>query len=215
LAYGGFLLVDESGRHADGKKVKFKKNHVGRKGQDKAWILTITAVSFIVTIVLTFFSSETLEKFNNFAALWVVIIIIFIGIIFDIIGVAVTAADETPFHAMASRKMRGAKRAIRLIRNANRVSSFCNDVVGDICSIISGTASALIVVRISGTLGTYESLAVSLIVSGLVAAATVGGKALGKTFAMVNSNYIVYKVSSFIQFFADKLGIKDGRKQKG
>ena len=36
-----------------------------------------------------------------------------------------------------------------LIRNAGKVSSFCNDVIGDISGVISGTASALIVFNIT------------------------------------------------------------------
>ena len=55
---------------------------------------------------------------------------ILLGIVFDIIGVAVTAADERPFHSMAAHRTPGAREALGLIRKANKVSSFCNDVVG-------------------------------------------------------------------------------------
>ena len=34
------------------------------------------------------------------------------------------------------------------IRNAGRVSSFCNDVIGDICGVISGSAAAVISARV-------------------------------------------------------------------
>ena len=77
-------------------------------------------------------------------AFLILLAIILIGIIFDIIGMAVATADEKPFHSMASRKVAGASDAIKLLRNAERVSSICNDVVGDICGVVSGSASATI-----------------------------------------------------------------------
>src|SRR5690554_1632429 len=81
-----------------------------------------------------------MEGFSITTSLVTLIVIIIIGVVFDIIGIAVTAASEVPFLSMASKKKRGAINAVRLIRKADQVSSFCNDVVGDICSIISGSA---------------------------------------------------------------------------
>ena len=72
-------------------------------------------------------------------AFLILLVIVMVGIIFDIIGVAVTSADEKPFHSMAARKVPGSQEAIKLLRNAERVSSICNDVVGDICGVVSGT----------------------------------------------------------------------------
>ena len=151
-----------------------------------------------------FISEELLERANSITAFFILLVIILIGIIFDIVGVAVTSAEEAPFHAMASKKYYGAKHSIKLIRNANRVSNFCNDVVGDICGIISGTASTLILVRIArGKSELAESL-LGLVISGMVAALTVGGKAMGKTIAISNSNYIIYKLGVILQLFTDR-----------
>ena len=72
------------------------------------------------------------------------------SIFFDIIGIAATAAEEVPFHSMASKKQDGAKWAIILIRNADRVSSFCNDIIGDICGVLSGAVSTYIIIYLSG-----------------------------------------------------------------
>jgi Mg2+/Co2+ transporter CorB len=41
------------------------------------------------------------------------VLIIFLGVIFDIIGTAVMAANETPFHAMAAKKIKEAKIAVK------------------------------------------------------------------------------------------------------
>jgi len=128
-----------------------------------------------------------------------------VNIFFDIIGTSVTAAEEKPFHAMASRKIFGAKQAIRLIRNADKVSNVCNDVIGDICGIISGAAGAYIIIRIIGSQS--NTTVAELIMTGLITALTVGGKALGKTIALRNSNYIIYKVSVIISFIKERLFI--------
>jgi len=205
--------VDDGYKHpAADKKVRFRTNITGTKKENIKWIITITIVSFFTSALLSFISSTILEDLNSFIALCVVLVIIFIGIIFDIIGIAVTAADEVPFHAMASRKYYGAKQAIKLIRNANKVSSFCNDVVGDICGVISGSASALIIVRLTQDKSPQDAVIASLIVSGLVASLTIGGKAVGKIFAMGYSNYIVYKVGVIAQFVTGRISFSKNSK---
>ena len=117
----------------------------------------------------------------------ILICIIAIGIVFDIIGVAVTAADEKPFHSMASRKVPEATQALKLIRNAGRVSSFCNDVIGDICGVISGSAAATIAARVLAMHPGMREIVLTLAMSALAAGLTVGGKACGKSFAIDSS----------------------------
>ena len=121
----------------------------------------------------------------------ILLVIIFVGIIFDIIGVAVTSADEKPFNAMAARKVPGARQAISLIHNAERVSSICNDVIGDICGVVSGAASATIAAQVLQNFTFSWPRMIPLIMSSLVAGLTVGGKAMGKTFA-INSNLFTH-----------------------
>ncbi|HHV98061.1 MAG TPA: Mg2+ and Co2+ transporter CorB [Clostridiaceae bacterium] len=207
--------MDDNYKHpVDDKKVKFRPNNINSsKSENTKWIIAITISSFFLSAVMQFVSAGILEDVGNLIAICVVLVIIFIGILFDIIGIAVTAADEVPFHAMASRKLYGAKQAIKLIRNANKVSSVCNDVVGDICGVISGTASATIVLRVTVDSSLLEATIVGLAVSGFVAALTVGGKAIGKTYAMKSSNYIVYKVSVIMQFLTGRFGSSDRKKK--
>lgn len=197
--------MDDHYKHpADERKVRFRSSAVaGSKGKNITWALTITILSFFISAVLTAASSDILKEADIFIAILVILIIISISILFDIIGTAVTAAEEAPFHAMASRKLYGAKQAIRLIRNADKVSNFCNDVVGDICGIISGAAGAYIIIRI---IGARETVSLGeLAVTGLITALTVGGKAFGKNIALRNSNYIIYKVSIVIKFILGKI----------
>ena len=159
---------------------------------DVRWVATVFAATIVISGCFSFLSDALLSRVRLAAAFAVLLAIVLIGIFFDIIGVAVTTAEEKPFHSMAARNIPEAREAIRLIRNANRVSSFCNDVVGDICGVISGSASAIIaaqaVVNFTPTAATFFRLFMSALVSAL----TVGGKAVGKTFAINASTSIVH-----------------------
>ena len=131
-------------------------------------------------------------------AFLILLAIVLLGIIFDIVGVAVTSADEKPFHSMAARKVPGSIEAIRLLRSAERVSSICNDVVGDICGVVSGSASATIAAQILRVFDFSLPHIVTLLMSALVAALTVGGKAVGKTFAINSCTEIVSGVGKLL-----------------
>jgi len=139
-----------------------------------------------------------MEASTMAVAFLILLAIVLIGIVFDTIGVAVTSADEKPFHSMAARKVPGAQEAIRLLRNAERVSSICNDVVGDICGVVSGSASATIAAQVLKQFDFTWPQLVSLLMSALVAGLTVGGKAIGKTFAINSCTVIVQSVGRVI-----------------
>ena len=174
-----------------------QKQKKGKKVNIK-WIVTIFLSTVVISGLFSMISNTLLSRANMLSAFGILLVIILVGIVFDIIGVAVTAADPKPFHSMAAHRVRGAQEALTMLRNAEKVSSFCNDVVGDICGIISGTASASIVVLIlSGraTLGILE-IAMAALVSGL----TVGGKAIGKSFAMSNSTKIVHMAAQVVYY---------------
>ncbi|MEG6611861.1 Mg2+ and Co2+ transporter CorB [Pseudoclostridium thermosuccinogenes] len=207
--------MQDNYRHpVDEKKVKFKLNLLGSGGNNKKWSLIITLVSFFLSASMSVIASNILGNVGILVSFFVVFAIIVINILFDIIGTAVTAADEAPFHAMASRKVYGAKQAIKLIRNADKVSNFCNDVIGDICGVISGTASTYIVLKIAADSESLRGVVINLIMTGMVASFTVGGKAFGKSLAIENSNYIIYKVAIIINFFKLKINGKRDNKNK-
>ena len=115
----------------------------------------------------------------------------------------VTAADEKPFHSMAAHRIPGAKEALGLIRKASKVSSFCNDVVGNICGIISGSTAAVIVVRIQSALS-FRSAIISLAITAVVSGLTIGGKALGKAFAIDKSTAVLQLVGRFLHLFSGR-----------
>ena len=162
------------------------------------WVVTVFLVTLAVSGMISLISDEVMASSGLLAAFAILLGIVFLGIIFDIIGMAVATASEKPFHSMAARKVPGAQEAIRLLRNAERVSSICNDVVGDICGVVSGSASATIAALILAHVDMVWPRAVSLGMSALVAGLTVGGKAIGKTIAVNSCTQIVHLVGRFL-----------------
>ena len=171
-----------------------------RKARNKTirWVVTIFLVPIVISGTISFISDEVMSKSGIMTAFLILLAIILVGIIFDIIGMAVATADEKPFHSMAARKVPGAQAAIRLLRNAERVSSICNDVVGDICGVVSGSASATIAAQILQSMEFGWPQVISLLMSAFCAGLTVGGKAIGKTFAVNSATTIVHMVGKLI-----------------
>ncbi|SER15838.1 hypothetical protein SAMN04487944_101438 [Gracilibacillus ureilyticus] len=174
--------------------------------------LSIAVITFVLAAIFSIVSSSVLSGVMSIVGLLIVLVIVLIGVFFDMLGIAATAADEVPFHAMAAEKVSGARQAIAIVRNADRFASFCNDVIGDISGIISGTASAIVILQISNNFGYSEGttlhLSLSVFLTSLVAALTVGGKALGKYLAIHSSTRIIYTVGKIIAFLENKLKIK-------
>ena len=171
-----------------------------RKERNKTirWVVTIFFVTIFISGTITLISDEIMAVSGIAVAFVILLAIVLIGIIFDVIGMAVASADEKPFHSMAARKVPGALEAISLLRNAERVSSICNDVVGDICGVVAGSASATVATQILQNFEFSWPNVVSLILSALVAGLTVGGKAIGKTFAVNSCTTIVHTVGKMI-----------------
>jgi CBS domain containing-hemolysin-like protein len=185
------------------------------------WSLSIAVITFVLAAIFSVSSNMVLNGLGWYSGLLVVLAIVLIGIFFDMLGIAATAADETPFHAMAAKKVYGARYSIKIVRNADRFASFCNDVIGDISGIISGTASAIVLVQLTLTFklegGSILEYSVSIILTSIIAALTVGGKAIGKTFAIRFSRDIIFQVGKVLQFFEDKFHIviiKDKKDKK-
>ena len=174
----------------------------GRPGKSSVrirWLVTIFCLSLIISAVFSFLSQELLGTASLLGAFAVLFAIIALGIVFDLIGTAVTAAEEKPFHSMAARKVRGAAESIWLLRNASKVSSVCNDVVGDICGIISGAAAAVIAIEAFQAMQRPSVRVIQLLLSALVAALTICGKAFCKQIALENDVAIVHFAGRLIR----------------
>ena len=175
---------------------KGKQSVKNEKKSNFRWAITILFLSFVLSFFFNALSDHVLRGVGLIVAFCVLGAFILLGIIFDILGVAATSATPSPFHAMAARRVSGAKEAIWLLQNTEKVSSFCNDVIGDIAGIISGATAAVIIAKLP-----FQSLWLSLVITALVAGLTVGGKAFGKSFAINHSNAIVFGVGKVLFFF--------------
>lgn len=179
--------------------MKNKKN----KNKETNWILTITFLAFFITIIFSLGAQSILESVNIFVGIIIILLFIFIGIIFDIVGVAVQSSDTVPFHSMASKKIKTAKTAKKMLKNSAKVSTFCNDVIGDICGIISGSAVTVVSASIALKLGVDGTIP-TLLITSLVAALTIGGKAIGKGIAVNKSEEIITLATKVMQKFSKK-----------
>lgn len=168
---------------------------------DFRWIIRIIIFAFIISSIFTLISEVMIPNVNILFGIILTILFILIGVVFDMIGVAVTAADISPINSMASKKMKGTKVAIKLKQNAEKVSSFSNDVIGDICGIISGSTGAVIAIKISELNNSLNPLLITVITMAVISTLTIGGKALTKSFAINNSDKILYRVSKIISIF--------------
>lgn len=172
------------------------------KQSQQRWVLTVVCLSFVLSVVMSFVTGMFVESAGLLVALLTLIVLVMLGIITDIIGVAVTSADEQPFIAMASKRITGAKQALKLIRMAERVSSLLNDVVGDIVGIVSGSAGAVIAVYLT-KYGLSSTLA-SILTTAFTSAFMIGGKAYGKSIAIEKSAQIVLTVGKLMALFEQK-----------
>lgn len=164
------------------------------------------AVYTLVVFVSTFFCACLISLVSTFVlanmeSFWlgftVLMLVVLIGVFFDIIGTAVSVCGKTHLNAKASRKIPGAKKALLLTRNASRVANICNDVIGDVCGTVSGgigTALAAVLTTSGGTRG----LLISVGIAGCIAAITVAGKALGKGFAIDKADDIIFNVGRIL-----------------
>ena len=180
------------------------KTHSKRKGTKRnLWPLKVTIITLVLSAFFSFSTEIVSTKSNLVVALLICLLLIVISIIFDGIGVAATNCDVKPLTAMAARRVPGSHRALRLVQNSEKVSSICCDVIGDICGVISGACSAAIVLRIIAFSGSDKySLLISIVASALIAALTVGGKAIEKIVAIRNSKELIMLTARIIGFFS-------------
>lgn len=181
------------------------------------WSIFISIVTFALACIFSVVSTALLAGVSWGIGTLIVFLLILIGIVFDIMGLAAAAADEKPFHAMAAERVHGSRQAIYIVRNADRFSNFCNDVVGDVSGVISGAATALVVANLIATMNASNvvvTTTVSVVFAGIVSALTVGGKAMGKSYAIHYSTGIVLTIGKFFDVLERRLRIRIFVKKK-
>lgn len=172
------------------------------------WVINISIWTFMMAIFFNTITEGLVKNLDILLSFILLGIIILIGVLFDIIGIAVTSAEERPFHSMASNKVVEAKYAIKLLRNASQVSNFCNDVIGDINGILSGALGTNIIYKSTINYDLKNTILYSVIMTSLIASLTVGGKAFGKSIAIDHSNDIIYKIAKLLCYINKKTGFE-------
>ena len=190
------------------KKKSLTKKELNER-KHRRWVIFVTIGTFCSTLLVTWISDALLANTTLLLSFVILITIILFGIVADVVGVAMTAVNIDPFNAMAARKIRGAKTAVKFVKNAAKVSNLCNDVIGDICGVVSGATSVSIAAQLLQAYPVIDAAVLSLVMSGCVACLTVGGKALGKQFAINNGTNIVHKFSVAVAFVKGIFGIRE------
>lgn len=114
--------------HTQERESKEKQKSKKENSQIK-WFIQVFIMTFILSMVFSYISANGVSHLNLVSAILILILVIAVGIFFDIIGVAVTVANEHEFHAKATKKVKGSKDSIKLIRNAPKVANICADVI--------------------------------------------------------------------------------------
>lgn len=186
---------NEKNNKKSGKKTTAKNS---KQNSAALYTLVVFIGTFFTACMMTLASTLVLEQMETFAmGFAILVLVILVGVVFDIVGTAVSVSGQSHLNAKASRRIPGAKKALLLVRNASKVANICNDVVGDICGTVSGgLGTALAGLLIVG--GGWQGLMVSVGISGGIAAVTVAGKALGKNFAIDNADEIIYRVGCLL-----------------
>jgi len=184
----------------DNLKTNSKKKKKHRMPPWLAWGLGVLLLSFVLTVIFSFLTEISVKNSPAYICVIVLLVLLVLNISCDVLANAIISCDPEAFHAMASRKIKGAKRAVSFCRNASKLGSIFADVIGDICGIVSGAAGTALIVHfaVSGT--TYE-LIVSIGVSAVIGALTVGGKAIFKHFAIKFNKQIVFGFAKFTTIF--------------
>lgn len=177
-----------------------KKDKVIKKVIDIKWLVKIVIMAFIITVFCSVGADSILKQVNIAVGLLITFIFVIVGVVADMVGIAVAKADEEPFHSMAAKKIKGARIAIKMIKNAEKVAAVCADVIGDVCGVMSGSAAIVVANSLSVKYSINPVITILLITS-LVAASIVGGKATGKSLAINKSEVIVYEFAKLCSIF--------------
>lgn len=187
----------------------------GNKGPDP-WqrSLKVAGIVFFTAAGISWVSQEAMSGLPVLVAFPLLLFMVGVGVMFDMVGTAVAAAEEPPLHARAAKKRLGARHALWLVRNAAAVANFSSDIVSDTVGTVSGAAAATVALQVARWLGgggagpvTWQDVAATVAV-GLVASLTIGGKALGKEIALRRANDVVWVTGLILAWLEQRLRIR-------
>ena len=154
------------------------------------WVATITFWTFVLSLLMSLGSQAIFFSINSIIlALIVLLFIIFIGIIFDMIGIAAAAAEEAPLGQ--SRQKHPEPGKLYILCAMPTVSPIFVMMSLAICRCRQWDTGSIISDKPGDKRFFRDNTVISIVVTGLISALTVGGKALGKTYAIEKSTEIV------------------------
>lgn len=171
------------------KPINAVKKNKTKLSDGTKWTIKITVVTFALSLLVSFITEILSSKSNVVVSLLMLTLLVLISIVFDTIGVAATSSDVASLFLAANMNVKGATEAIKLVKNAEKVSNICADVIGDMCGIISGACSAAIVIMFAAN--NPNDYLFNILTSSIVAAITVGGKAFFKKIAIKKSKEVM------------------------
>ena len=174
------------------------------------WAFKMFVVSLCLSSLFSLLSQTVLSHLGVILAAATIMLFIFVSVVFDMIGIAITSADESFFKTQLENHVKGSTIAIKLKRHSEKVCSFCADVVGDICGILSGAAGACIIMSLAKNISNSSVvILISTLVSSLIAGLTILFKALMKGYAIKNANKIILRLGKLLEklFFYNKKNV--------
>lgn len=160
------------------------------------WAVKTFVLSICLSICFSVLSQSLFPNLTSFFSLLVILFFIVISVLFDMIGVAFTTINKNNLEKFTDDK--GYKMAQRLCDNKEKISSFCADVVGDICGILSGAGGVSLVVNMHINNPNVYFL-VTCLISSFIAGLTIFGKAIFKGYAVSHCDVVVMKTARLIE----------------
>ena len=184
-------------------KKKDKERPDKKKKKRNLWPLKAFLITLLLSAAVNAASTLVLDGASWWLATILTVVILLLGVVFDLIGTASTACDVQPFLAMASRKVKGAKLAVKLSKKSDVVSSVCCDIVGDVCGIVSGISAATLVFFATEPVVDDVKIGflISVIIYAVISTLTITLKAVGKGLAVSKANKIVFGVARVLSIF--------------
>ena len=160
------------------------------------WAFKIFVLSIFLSIVFSMISQSMFPNLPAFISIFIIFFFVAVSGVFDMIGIAITSTTLEMIKKFDGQK--GFRTALYLCKNTDKISSFCGDVVGDICGILSGAGGVSLVVNLHITNQTIY-LIVTCLVSSFIAGLTIFFKAILKNYAVTNGANIVMQTAKILE----------------
>ncbi len=184
--------------------IRVLSNKKDKPKRNLRWLIEVFLISLGLSILFALVSELMLAHSSLGLALILIILLMLANVFFDIIAMAVTACSIKPLLELSKRNQKGADVAIKMVKNADKVSCICGDVVGDICGILCGAGGVTISAILLSCFPGANSLIISLLLNSLIASITISAKAIGKSYALNHSTQIVIFVARKLIFVSKK-----------